>query len=73
MKKDLLWTDAKDIWYVNVGLFWSDFEGTPSNGGRAIPFIETFPLTMWMYSNESDIPTGSQSAKMHLLVSFEIK
>ncbi len=70
MKKDLLWTDAKDVWYVNVDPFWADFEGTPATEGRTVPFIDAFPLTMWMYKDESETPAGPQSAKMHLLVIF---
>jgi hypothetical protein len=72
MKKDLLWTDAKDVWYVNVDPFWADFEGTPATEGRTVPFIDAFPLTMWMYKDESETPAEPQSAKMHLLVSVLI-
>ena len=71
MKKDLLWTESKDVWFVNVDPFWADFEGTPATDGRSVPFVDAFPLTMWMYKDESEAPlpvADPQMAKMHLLV-----
>ena len=28
MRKDLLWTEAKDVWYVNLDPLWADFQVT---------------------------------------------
>ena len=55
MRKDLLWTEAKDIWYVNADPLWADFQGTPATAGRPIPFIDAFPVTLWLYKQE-DLP-----------------
>ena len=52
MKKDLLWTEAKDVWYVHVDPLWADFHGTPATGNRPIPFIDAFPATLWLYKQE---------------------
>ena len=36
---------------------------------RTVPFLDAFPLTMWMYKEEeSEVPAEPQNAKMHLLV-----
>ena len=55
MRKDLLWTEAKDIWYVNADPLWADFQGTPATAGRPIPFIDAFPVSLWLYKQE-DLP-----------------
>ena len=71
MKKDLLWTEAKDVWFVSVDPLWADFEGTPATDLRPVPFVDAFPLILWMYKDESDDPMPAKDpkcAKMHLLV-----
>ena len=73
MKKDLLWTEAKDVWFVTVDPLWADFEGTPATDSRPVPFIDAFPLTLWMYKDESELPAPTKdpkTAKMHLLVNW---
>ena len=57
MRKDLLWTEAKDIWYVNADPLWADFQGTPATAGRPIPFIDAFPVSLWLYKQE-DLPNA---------------
>ena len=52
MRKELLWTEAKDVWYVHVDPLWADFHGTPATGNRPIPFIDAFPATLWLYKQE---------------------
>ena len=34
----------------------SDFHGTPSTKNRPIPFIDAFPLTLWLYKQEDSSP-----------------
>ena len=58
MKKDLLWTEAKDVWYVHVDPLWADFHGTPATGNRPIPFIDAFPATLWLYKQEESGSSG---------------
>lgn len=52
MKKDLLWTEAKDMWYVHLDPLWADFHATPSTGSRPIPFIDAFPVSLWLYKQD---------------------
>ena len=55
MKKDLLWTEAKDVWYVHLDPLWADFHATPSTGARPIPFIDAFPVSLWLYKQDVDL------------------
>ena len=59
MKKDLLWTDSRDIWYVHLDPLWGDFHGTPSTKNRPIPFIDAFPVTLWLYKQEETLTTNN--------------
>ena len=52
MRKDLLWTEAKDVWYVHLDPLWADFQGTPATGSRPIPFIDALPASLWLYKQE---------------------
>lgn len=54
MKKDLLWTEAKDVWYLYLDPVWADFHGTPSSGGRPVPLVDAFPVTLWLYKKPDD-------------------
>ena len=49
MSTDSLKLDAtKDIWCLVVDQFWMDFVGVPCAHNRPVPFIESFPLTVWI-------------------------
>ena len=39
----------KDVWCVAVDQFWMEFIGAPSAHGRPQPFMESFPLTLWIF------------------------
>ncbi|XP_059079286.1 bridge-like lipid transfer protein family member 3B isoform X2 [Tigriopus californicus] len=54
MKKDLLWTEAKDVWYLHLDPVWADFHGTPSSGSRPVPLVDAFPITLWLYKKPDD-------------------
>ena len=49
MKKDLLWTEARDVWYLYLDPVWADFHGTPATGSRPVPLVDAFPITLWLY------------------------
>ena len=66
MKKDLLWTDSRDIWYVHLDPLWGDFHGTPSTKNRPIPFIDAFPVTLWLYKQEETFTNNTQQQQQQV-------
>ena len=80
MKKDLLWTEAKDVWYLFLDPVWADFHGTPSADNRPVPLVDAFPVCLWLYKEpDEESPRmkkarqqqqqqqQGQQAKMHIL------
>ncbi|CAL7948868.1 unnamed protein product [Xylocopa violacea] len=66
LHRELLWTEAKDMWCCNLEPVWGDFLGARAVGqNRPVPFLDAFPLTLWCYvsmnSSEKD-STGKQSS-----------
>lgn len=50
LSRELLWTEAKDVWCVNLEPVWGDFYGASAVGSnRPVPFLDAFPLTLWIY------------------------
>jgi hypothetical protein len=50
LSRELLWTEAKDVWCVNLEPVWGDFFGASAVGSnRPVPFLDAFPLTLWVY------------------------
>ncbi|XP_023344836.1 UHRF1-binding protein 1-like [Eurytemora carolleeae] len=48
-KKDLLWTDARDVWYVLIDSLWADFT-VPCSPHRPVPLVDAVPLAAWVYA-----------------------
>jgi len=46
--KDLLWTDARDVWYALIDSCWAEFE-IPCHPSRPVPVIDAVPLAAWVY------------------------
>lgn len=72
LTKEMFWTEAKDIWCVNLEPVYGDFYGTRAVGNsKAIPFLDAFPVTLWAHID----PTGKtrqlsddkQAADIHCL------
>ncbi|KAJ4435634.1 hypothetical protein ANN_18250 [Periplaneta americana] len=66
LSRELLWTEAKDVWCVNLEPVWGDFFGASAVGSnRPVPFLDAFPLTLWIYlkmpSSSSDSKISSQN------------
>ncbi|XP_076289526.1 bridge-like lipid transfer protein family member 3B isoform X4 [Lasioglossum baleicum] len=50
LNRELLWTEAKDVWCCNLEPVWGDFFGARAVGqNRPVPFLDAFPLTLWCY------------------------
>lgn len=61
MKVDALRLDAsKDLWCIAVDQFWMEFIGVPSSKNRPVPFMESFPVTMWLARPLVAMPTSSK-------------
>ena len=38
----------KDVWCIVIDQFWMEFIGVPSSRHRPVPFVESFPVTIWI-------------------------
>jgi len=53
LNRELLWTEAKDVWCCNLEPVWGDFFGARAVGqNRSVPFLDAFPLTLWCHFAE---------------------
>lgn len=65
LSRELLWTEAKDVWCVNLEPVWGDFYGASAVGSnRPVPFLDAFPLTLWInfkmpFSSSENCKTSS--------------
>jgi len=48
-KRDLLWTEARDVWYCSVASVWAEFT-VPYSHNRPIPLLDATPLSLWIYA-----------------------
>ena len=48
----------KDIWCIAVDQFWMEFIGVPSSKNRPVPFVESFPLSVWISMPEQPQSTS---------------
>lgn len=63
MNRELLWTEAKDVWCCNLEPVWGDFLGARAVGqNRPVPFLDAFPLTLWCYLTMDSAATEKPSA-----------
>ncbi|XP_053985581.1 bridge-like lipid transfer protein family member 3B isoform X2 [Hylaeus volcanicus] len=67
LHRELLWTEAKDVWCCNLEPVWGDFFGARAVGqNRPVPFLDAFPLTFWCYiSMNSSDSEKSSTADIH--------
>ncbi|XP_024881822.1 UHRF1-binding protein 1-like isoform X1 [Temnothorax curvispinosus] len=64
LNRELLWTEAKDVWCCNLEPVWGDFFGARAVGqSRPVPFLDAFPLTLWChFTADSLLATEKPSA-----------
>lgn len=56
LSRELLWIEAKDVWFIQLEPVWGEFTGARASPGRPIPFLDAFPLTLWVYMKKLSQP-----------------
>ncbi|XP_072376118.1 bridge-like lipid transfer protein family member 3B, partial [Diabrotica undecimpunctata] len=61
--REMLWTDAKDVWCISLDPVWADFNGARAIGiAKSVPFLDALPVTIWLHThmdpNSTVKPTG---------------
>lgn len=51
LNKELLWTEAKDIWCIFLDPVYGDFVGAQTDSNKPIPFLDAVPITVWVHTN----------------------
>ncbi|KAL1129939.1 hypothetical protein AAG570_012883 [Ranatra chinensis] len=52
LSKTLLWTEARDVWCINLEPLWGEFYGARGVAhNRPVPFLDAFPLKIWVHMN----------------------
>jgi hypothetical protein len=68
LTRELLWTDAKDVWCCNLEPVWGDFFGARAVGSnRPVSFLDAFPLTLWIHLSPSKGENAPGAADIHVL------
>ncbi|KAL0273063.1 UNVERIFIED_CONTAM: hypothetical protein PYX00_005827 [Menopon gallinae] len=71
LRPDLLWTEARDVWSIHLEPVFGDFYGTRALGkDYPVPFLDAFPLTLWVYFKMPDVDDGGDdknAADIHIL------
>lgn len=57
LSRELLWTEAKDVWCCHLEPVWGDFLGARAVGqSRPVPFLDAFPVTLWVHMKVKSNP-----------------
>jgi hypothetical protein len=52
LSRELLWTEAKDVWCVSLDPVWGDFLGARAVGtAKPVPFLDAVPVTVWLHTH----------------------
>lgn len=47
----MLWTEAKDVWCINLDPVWGEFFGARAVGvNKSVPFLDAVPITIWLHT-----------------------
>lgn len=49
MNRDALWIQARDILFMHCEPLWVEFFGVPAARNRPVPFVDAFPVSLWIY------------------------
>lgn len=77
--REMLWTDAKDVWCISLDPVWGDFNGARAIGiSKSVPFLDALPVTIWLHTHmdpnstvkpsENDEEHSQIDADIHALV-----
>lgn len=47
--KNLLWHEAKDVWFCQCDPVWGEFCGAKALDNRPVPLLDPIPLNLWVY------------------------
>lgn len=51
LTREMLWTEAKDVWCVNLDPVWGEFLGARAVGvNKAVPFLDAIPVSIWLHT-----------------------
>lgn len=71
----MLWTEAKDVWCVNLDPVWGEFFGARAVGvNKSVPFLDAVPITLWLHTQldpnstvKSNNRNSPNNADIHVL------
>ena len=52
-RRDLLWTDARDVWHCAVASVWAEFSLPPPHH-RPVPLLDATPLVLWVWARPEE-------------------
>lgn len=64
LSRELLWIEAKDVWFLQLEPVWAEFTGARASPGRPVPFLDAFPLSLWVYVKKLGTPPSSVDDKI---------
>ncbi|KAF4523469.1 hypothetical protein B566_EDAN014989 [Ephemera danica] len=70
LSRDLLWTESKDVWFLQLEPVWAEFTGARASPGRPVAFLDAFPLSLWIYAKKLSPPSALNTdniADIHVL------
>ncbi|XP_063909988.1 bridge-like lipid transfer protein family member 3B isoform X3 [Zophobas morio] len=70
LSRELLWTEAKDVWCISLDPVWGDFLGARAVGtGKPVPFLDAVPVTVWVHTQMDPNSTikDTTNADIHAL------
>lgn len=51
LSREMLWTEAKDVWCINLEPVWGEFFGARAVGvNKSVPFLDAVPVTIWLHT-----------------------
>ncbi|XP_071452381.1 bridge-like lipid transfer protein family member 3B isoform X2 [Hetaerina americana] len=70
VSREMLWIEAKDVWYITCDPVWAEFHGASAVGGKTVPLFDAFPLRLWAYirpPTETLVTHSPRVADIHVL------